>query len=506
MSAATVAQLITPEIEQEGIKSILFNRAALDAEYRSDLGATRRFMERFHADDTFREACRANPAQAASQWGLKADPEGLRPLWDPERGGTLGALLADTNQSLSLRRACAYSIEKHVLRNKYRSEAAPLHPKMRVWRQRQVTRAKSELGAIKAEQVVHAPFAIEFGRGCSVGCWFCGVNAPKLGDQFLYTPENRRLWRECLEVLRELVGPTAARWGFCYWASDPLDNPDYEQLLMDYHELLGHFPQTTTAQAQKHVDRVKKLLRMSEEKGGYIERFSVLTLRQWAQIHEAFTAEEMLFVESIPQNKEAKDPLKSISGRALEKRMKLVAKGLEKPLSAKETSTIACVTGFIINMLDRSVRLITPCNANERWPLGYWVLGQGTFQDGASFRRLLSDLMNRLDDSLRIDDRLRLRPDLKLTLLDDGFTLASDFHAYTFRHADGMRKLGELLLQGGFSAAELAARIEDETDVPMATTFFRCNRLLDGGLLDEQPEGAQDQFGQWIPAPAATLA
>ena len=47
-----------------------------------------------------------------------------------------------------------------------------------------------------------------------------------------------------------------------------------------------------------------------------------------------------------------------------------------------EGGTIACVSGFLFNMVERNVRLISPCNASERWPLGYRIYDEGTFTDG----------------------------------------------------------------------------------------------------------------------------
>jgi len=34
----------------------------------------------------------------------------------------------------------------------------------------------------------------------------------------------------------------AAGRGFCYWGTDPMDNPDYEKFCLDFHEVLGIFP------------------------------------------------------------------------------------------------------------------------------------------------------------------------------------------------------------------------------------------------------------------------
>ena len=58
--------------------------------------------------------------------------------------------------------------------------------------------------------------------------------------------ENARLWRAILDHWVDLFG-TAAQTGFCYWATDPADNPDYPRFIEDYHAATGNLPQTTTA-------------------------------------------------------------------------------------------------------------------------------------------------------------------------------------------------------------------------------------------------------------------
>ncbi len=498
----TVNDPVREQWERYGIKPVIYQRHNADPTYRADLGHSNRLLERYAADDSFRALVATDPQAAREQWGLVRDPEELKVLWDGS-GASLAALATDLSHSQSVRRHAAYTIEKVRMRHRYREEAGGHHPVVRAWRERQVTRSWSELGVGKAEYIVHAPFVVEFGRGCSVGCWFCGVDAPKLGEQALHTPENARLWRECLQVMTDLLGEEAARWGFCYWATDPLDNPDYESYLLDFHDLLGVFPQTTTAQAQKHVERVKKLLTLSDSHQGRIDRFSILTLRQWNDIHAAFTPEEMCFVECVPQNKEALQPGKVTAGRALRNNMRRAARGLEAPVDPAMTSTIACVSGFLLNLLDRTVRLITPCNANERWPLGYWILGHGTFTDGRSLRTLCDDLIARcLPLNVRHSARLRFRPDLKLSLLDDGIALDSPWQRRKLADVavGELHGLASAIESGDLTASEVAYQQYEESFVPMEVTFDRLNLLFTSGLLDEQPEGAQNNLGQWVPA------
>jgi radical SAM family RiPP maturation amino acid epimerase len=477
--AARLSQDTT--LQRPDIRPVLHQRGNADAEYREDIGQTKRFLERFAADAVFREALAQNPREAAARWGLKRDPEEIRQLWE-----TPGAGMCAPAQSLAVARYRAYVEEKRRFAGTHRDMGLPGESRWRAWRNRQILRCESHLGP-KARLLVHAPFCIELGKGCSVGCWFCAVSAEKLGDQLPYTADNARWWRECLEVLREITGD-GAHGGYCYWSNDPLDNPDYERFMVDFHDVIGYFPQTTTAQPDRHVDRVRALLKLAEQKGGVIDRFSVLTLPQWNRIHEAFDAAELAFVECIPQNKEAIHPGKVIAGKALEKEKRLVAKGKAEPTPEHQTSTIACVSGFYLNMVDRRVQLITPCNACDRWPLGHWLLDEGTFHDAASLRALL---LRMIGDNMKVrlgpDDRVAFRRDLSYEAQDGGFAVTSPFRRHSVKLPQGMHALGEAIRAGGSTAAELAL----STGRPLEETFHFLNDLLySRGLLDEEPAGS----------------
>lgn len=482
------------------VRPVLFDKHHADAAYRSDIGHTKRFIERWYADGEFRALAADNATAAAAQYGLQADPEEIRILWDPAQREKLATA---RELPLKVRRYLAFQNEKARSRERYRARATPLDPRFAAWRARMMARCVSHLGGHKAEYVVHAPMCFELSKGCSVGCWFCSVAAPRLTDQFLYTAENQRLWRQTLEVFQEKVGPPAGM-AFCYWASDPLDNPDYERYLCDFHDILGEFPQTTTAQAQKHVDRVRDLLRLAEQRGGMLERFSILTLKQWNAIHDAFDPAELTYVECIPQNKEALDPSKSISGRALERHRKRVASNLEESIPEDRTFTTACVSGFLVNMVDRTVRLITPCHACERWPLGYWVSDHGTFTDAASLSRLLDRMVA---DSMPLtvprDKPIGLRRDLKFAEREDGFEVSTRYWSQAVRRNSATRELGLRLERGNLSPAEIALELFDRCGTPLEETFMQLNDLLERGIVDEEPPGAQNTLGEWIPAPMA---
>ena len=75
-------------------------------------------------------------------------------------------------------------------------------------------------------------------------------------------------------------------------------------------------------------------------------------------MHEGFTPEELLRVECVPQNKESAEGgliRKSNAGRA----RKFAKKRSGELVSEEQSSTIACVSGFLFNMVDRTVKLIS---------------------------------------------------------------------------------------------------------------------------------------------------
>ena len=455
--------------------------------YASEVAHLKRFIERWRADVSFRKALPLDPAGVASSHGLLADPEMLRPYWegiDPDPAA----------EPPAIKRYRFFTREKLLHREKLRCvECAPSDARHRVWRERQIRRTMGHLGARSHDGIVHAPFAIELSDGCSVGCWFCGVSAKKKGGDFCYTPENAADWREILQSLRDRLGP-AAGTGFLYWASDPLDNPDYELFAEDFARICGRFPQTTTSIAHRHVERVRRLLRLSMEMGCTINRFSILSLSAFNTIMEAFTPEELLYCELVCQNNEA-TLMQSSAGRARgNQRLKTKAAQLEDAAGWTETpGTIACVSGFLVNMVTRTIRLITPCPASVRWPNGYWILDERSFSSPAEFSQLLDEMLeDNCRGHLRHDDILRFRPDIRHESTPQGFILHSYGSVKTYGRPQNppspfLRELGETIADGKSTAGEIALEFEDRHGRLPEETFILLNRLFNNGDIDEEP-------------------
>lgn len=430
-------------------------------DYALELALVKRFCERWRGDDDFRRRLEVEPTATLEQAGVPFAPEELRPLYDS----------SDPNPpSRLVRRVWALHQEKVAWRESLRQQMQITAPQLDAWRRRQIRRCAWQLAAGNAEAIVHPPAAFELSRGCSVGCWFCGVSAPKLSDLWRATPDHRKTWRQVLEVVYEICGPATAH-SFLYWATDPLDNPDYEQFCLDFHAVTGHFPQTTTALALKNVERTRALLRLSEQHGCPLDRFSVLTLRQLLQIHEQFSPLELLRVELVTQNKESLGA-RSAAGKALSRL---------DPDTAHAT-TIACVSGFLFNMPEGRVRWVSPCPSSERWPDGYRVHQEATFSDARQLRSVLQDWSTR-PARLGLQDVPRFRDDLELVPRSGGFRLQDrqrgmDFHS---RGYAAMERLGQLLAQGNLSVEQLCLQLEADP----AETMLALQEMHNSALFDD---------------------
>ncbi len=440
----------------------------------------KRFFEKWQADPDFREQVFTDSVQAASQHNLKVNLEEIRQLWDTEYASQQGEQ-APISPTLK--------IYQKYFQQSYKEDSLAnvcTNPQFKAWRARQIARNESLYKKAYHDAIVHAPVAFELSKGCSVGCWFCGVSAPRLEDLFLHTSENAKLWRGVLELLKEILG-SATRGGFCYWATDPLDNPDYEKFCSDFHEILGSFPQTTTALALRNPERVRSLLKLSREKGCEIDRFSVISLKILNQIHEEFSAEELAFVALVLQNTESDQPKANV-GRLRERNKKKAELGeSSQEDDFSDQGTIACVTGFLFNMVDRTVKLISPCRASNRWPLGYIIFDEGSFSNIDDLRAILQRMIDEhMSPTVRANDLICFRDELKYEKLPDGFQVSTRIMTRKFRHQNYLRELGETIRKGDKTAAEIVG-LFNLLGVPSDKTFQALNLLLTSGCLNEEP-------------------
>ncbi|WP_201067998.1 MULTISPECIES: radical SAM family RiPP maturation amino acid epimerase [Thiorhodovibrio] len=458
------------------------------AEYTEEVALVKRVLECWNIDPAFRDAWAQSPQHALDERGIGLPAEDVAPLL---ASGQSDALLKAVHQGYDLpdqpravRRYCAHLREKLHWRDAHRRSNRPIEPRMAAWWDRQVGRLSGQITADKADAIVHTPVSFELCEGCSVGCWFCALASDSLqGRVWRATSEHLALWRAVLESLLERIGPAVGN-AFCYWATEPFDNPDYEVFLRHFHQVLGRWPQTTTARPMADIARTRALVKLGEE-SGVLNRFSILSHAIATQVHTAFSPSELLLTELLPQNRGANPRFrKARAGRLL---------ASASPTLTQTPTTIACVSGFLINLWAQRIQLITPCPASEANPKGYRVLGEAFFSDARGFDAEIEGMIDA--HMLRfppLDVPLRLRPDLRIDCPDDTHLL---FRALakrvTVANQPRSRQLAELFVDGLHSPAAIAEAREQAAGVSCQNSFFLINQLFDLGLFVETPVRGQ---------------
>ncbi|MFM7372240.1 MAG: radical SAM family RiPP maturation amino acid epimerase, partial [Sphaerospermopsis kisseleviana] len=81
---------------------------------------------------------------------------------------------------------------------------------------------------------------------------------------------------------------------------------------------------------------------------------------------------------------------------------------------------------------------------------------------------------------------LRFRPDLQYETLSDGFQMSNRFFKHKFRHADYMKQLGEILLPGNKTVAEIL-HLFNIWGIPSGQIRKSLNLMFDQGVFDDEP-------------------
>ena len=343
------------------------------------------------------------------------------------------------------------------------------------WQARQRRRLQDQLGFERAAMMPMASVVFELTEGCSMGCWFCGLSSTPL-TRVARWAEAGPWFVEVLDALVSLLGPLAGH-GALYWATDPLDNPDYALFRRAFARGTGICPQTTTAQADRHPTTIRDLLAEGPSLGGTVDRFSVLSVAQLRRIHRSFTPLEMLPVECLPQFRSS-SVAKVAVGRA-----RGVSDGRQAQVADASAGTIACLTGLLVNVPRRSVTLMTPCPADDMHPDGCETLATMELRHDVegSLRAVVEE---HVPARVRFTSRVALRADLRNHL--SGNDLVFESRGRMVRRPDVTDPDGLLqVLRARPTVGDLVRQRTAGASVPATETLTIVNEFFEQGLLDE---------------------
>ncbi len=443
----------------------------------------KRFFECMTGDPEFRAEVESNMSGCGplleSRGVFGVDPTQLMALFS--RGSSEAepseSDLQDKPQGLLWYRWCKTHEELRRAWRK-RSDGTP-NKRFNQWHRRQVNRCGSQLGNLTNEQLIHATVVFELTQGCSLQCPFCGLAAEPLKKVFPYTKENARLWREVLDVSVKHLGDTVGT-GVCYWATDPTDNPDYLKFVADYGQKTGFYPQTTTSAPLRKLQWTQDLLGFRRQHNTSVDRFSVLSLDGLRRIHKTFSAEELLFTQLVLQYIDVMKKAMARSGR--NRHSEVEQEGLE----TFKDHTIACVTGYLINMAKGTVRLISPCPPSEIAPLGYLVHTEGRFSNAGELDEFIAETMeNCMPEHCGSEDILSFRCDLQYGVLANGFQLSNEYKSHKVEGKPYLIKLGGLISGGDLTFSQVLEEMSKES-ADILAVITTIQKLFSQGLLADK--------------------
>ncbi|MEM1321312.1 MAG: radical SAM family RiPP maturation amino acid epimerase [Bacteroidota bacterium] len=403
----------------------------------------KRFFERWGADPGFKAALQENAEEALAKHRIPLRPEDIQYMLVekstvefPEPVMKMWNIVHAKNQ---------------LIQKFYLNENLPADPGMLAWRKRQINRQRLDLGPFFTDSNIHSSMTVELTQGCSVGCWFCALSPESFKESYRHE-EQKEEWRAFLQQMHGFLG-NAIKTTFLYWATEPFDNPDYEEFCLDTYEQTGVFPPTTTAVAHRQTDRIREFIKLSAAYDCWLNRFSLTSLGIMSKVHKSFTAEELAEVECLALNKKAnfaygnsgdfrervkKDPAFL---EFEDKKLRQAPWHSSNPDYAESdeyaNGSICCVTGFLVNMVSKRIQLISPTTATDEWPLGYIIFAEEHFADISELNAILDKWKKEIfRERLDTSSLLSFHPWLKVQMNEEGVAVKGRFkQRVTFKKA-----------------------------------------------------------------------
>ncbi len=477
----------------------------------------KRFFECYEGDRDFRAAVAAGGKLTDQQRrmlkdiGVTFEPEAMELLWlQPDlleryhslvvqhvsfedAPSDIHALLAPYRE-LRLWFRWRHRFDRAVMIHKFRASIRPTpSPEYTAWRLRRVAAVRNELGWF-GWTLDHPCHAVEMAVGCSVGCGFCAFDAGKLQTVFDFSrPENRELVRAVATGMTRVLGDWPAGHGMLYWSTEPQDNPHYVKLLEFWQELTGAMLCTATARAG--VDWVRELVDYYSTGPVPWPRISVLSRGMMRRLHAAFSPMELRDTQMLMQQKDGEERRAKVPGGREKMLQRLVEaddlrdvdfenlpEGFEPP-----QGSIACISGTLVNMVNRTVKLISPCYTTMQYRYGYRVFDEATFDDGPDgFAAALKRIVRRSMVARPYREMpMRWRDDLKAVPQPDGVTLLSPTTRRDFRLGELHVRTAELISRGDLTYEQVFDALSDHPRIGPMVALSMLDSLFRKGFLCE---------------------
>ena len=464
----------------------------------------KRFLEWFRGDPEFRDSllrdnCPPETVERLRRIGVTFDPDALAPFWrqpaliESILQGDLGCDSTEDGDSLATFRADYPLIDlwlRHV-EGRYHLRRAelkrvidiPRSPAFDAWRKRRIQATRSELGFF-GYLIDHPILAFELGDGCSIGCWFCGFAARKL-TRNLDHAQGAGLFRDIARVCADLFGAREAGLALLYYGTEPHDNPHYLDFVRDYEAITGCRVCTSTA-VVTDVPWMRELLAYYRASRLPWPRLSVLSKSLLLKIHELYSPDELRDVELLMQMRDQCRP-KITSGRILEEQSDFRAIGDQAWCGCTiPQGSIACVSGFLINLVEHTIQLVSPCYTSKRWPYGYRVFDTTRFTDADEFRRALERMIDeRMPLAPPSDQPARFRDDLVYRPVDGGFDLTSPNQFHHFRGNPVYCETAAAIAAGDQNYEQVTDQIAGRHPGTDMAVISILKSWYDDGFLDE---------------------
>ena len=466
------------------------------------LAEIKRFNERWEGDQLFRERFSKNPTLMLQDYKININPNTVRYIWDEQinRDIFIQDSFADTHAELKILQDLvkASNLEKtsvEVLESIM--DQGLKNKNFKYWRNRQRNRLISQTIRTLNRDAGHYPAAFELSKGCSGGCWFCSVSAEKLQEFHLHTNKSQQEWKYILDFLRKKLGPAASE-SFCYWATDPLDNADYEKFALDFKEVMNSFPSTTTALSTRNIKRTKEFLKLCQKEGGRT-RFSVTSLKMLNDIHKYFSAEELFEIELVLQLDGAMNESKSNAGRARERALK----DKRRKDVVDDDQSPSCVSGFLFNMIDKRIALISPCLPCDRWPNGHRIHEEVTFETSMDVAEIINQMIAKhMSLELNFDHQFQIRNDIKLSHgINNGapaLRLTTNCKTIWINNCTKAEELCNLLSTKKHTPKKIIYIMSQVHGQSYAKTSSILKKLFDYGMIEDDPKLLKDSLGKNI--------